>query len=247
VNLALRWYLIFLAVLPGGLPAFAEDPAALSAPPYLDGPASRDGIGRRYQGREIARVMGFQGSEWLNRVDRAREERPDLLVEALQLRPDMIIADVGAGSGYLTRRMATLVPRGRVYAVDIQPEMVKMLEALAGEPGLGHVVPVLATADNPQLPKASIDLAVLVDVYHELQYPVEVIRHLVAALKPGGRLVLVEYRGEDPAVAIKPLHKMTEAQVRRELAGFPLAWERTDERLPAQHVITFRKPDRQGA
>ena len=235
-------HFIAVVVVLSGLIACARVEAPQSRPAYIDGPASPDGTGRIYYGREIARVMGYAGAEWLDRSSRAREERPDLLVESLQLRSDMTVADVGAGSGYLTRLLAPLVPKGRVYAVDVQPEMVKMLRALARDPGLDHVVPVLATPDNPRLSANSVDVAVLVDVYHELFYPAEVIGHLIEALKPGGRLVLVEYRGEDPAVAIKTVHKMTEAQVRRELAGFPLVWERTDERLPVQHMIFFLRP-----
>jgi len=212
------------------------------APPlYREGVGSPDGIGKFYEGREIAAVMGFEGAPWLERPSRANEERPDLLVEELHLQPGMTVADIGAGSGYLSRRMAPLVRPGRVFAVDVQPEMVAMLTELSHRSGFNNLVPIQARADDVQLPPASVDLAVLVDVYHELSYPYEVMRSLVRALKPGGRVVLVEYRGEDPDVPIKGLHKMSEAQVRREMRMLPVIWERTSERLPMQHIIVFRK------
>ncbi len=216
--------------------ALADD-----APLYRSGPASDDGIGKFYQGREIAHVMGFGGAAWLERPTRKQEERPDWVVDELHLHPGMVVADIGAGSGYLSRLMAPLVAPGKVYAVDVQPDMVGLLKRLAAEPGLNNIVPVQGEAADPKLPADSVDEAVMVDVYHELEYPYEVVQNLVRALKPGGRLVFVEYRGEDPKVAILPLHKMTEAQVRKEMAVFPLLWERTSERLPVQHIIVFRK------
>lgn len=225
-----------------------RDPAAASggaaqAPIYGRGRASADGIGKTYQGREISAVMGWQGAAWLERDEREQEEGGSLLLQELALAPGMDVADVGAGTGYHARRMAPLVaPEGRVFAVDVQPQMVAMLEQAAAREGLENIVPVLATATNPGLADASIDLALLVDVYHELEFPHEVIAALTRALRPGGRLVLVEYRAEDPRVPIKPLHKMSQAQVRRELALHPLEWQRTGDRLPWQHVIVFRKP-----
>jgi ubiquinone/menaquinone biosynthesis C-methylase UbiE len=185
--------------------------------------------------------MGFDGAPWLDRVSREREERPDLLIEELHLEPTMTVADIGAGSGYLERRMAPLLPHGKIFAVDVQPEMVDLLKELAQQPQTRNVVPVLGTIDDVKLPANSVDLVLMVDVYHELAYPAEIMRSVVRALKPGGRLVLVEYRGEDPAVAIKPLHKMSVAQIRREMSAFPLVWQRSSERLPVQHIIFFRK------
>ena len=214
----------------------------IPAPPlYRQGSGSPDGIGKFYQGREIAAVMGFEGASWLERPSRANEERPDLLVEDLHLQPGMTLADIGAGSGYLSRRMAPLVQPGRVFAVDVQPQMVALLTELSHRPDLKNLVPIQGGADDVRLPPTSVDLAVLVDVYHELAYPYEVMRSLVQALKPGGQVVLVEYRGEDPAVPIKALHKMSEAQIRREMSVLPLVWVRTSERLPMQHIIVFRK------
>jgi SAM-dependent methyltransferase len=220
--------------------AIAENSVAM--PLYREGHGSPDGIGKFYQGREIAAVMGFEAASWLERPSRASEERPDLLVEELHLQSGMTAADIGAGSGYLSRRMAPIARPGRVFAVDVQPQMVALLTELSHKPEFQNLVPILADTDNVKLPTASIDLAVLVDVYHEMAYPYEVMRSLIRALKPGGRVVLVEYRGEDPAVPIKPLHKMSEAQIRREMSVLPLTWERTSERLPLQHIIVFRKP-----
>jgi ubiquinone/menaquinone biosynthesis C-methylase UbiE len=229
-----------LGILALPLPAaIAEN--SLEMPLYREGRGSPDGIGKFYQGREIAAVMGFEGAPWLERPSRASEERPDLLVEELHLQPGMSIADIGAGSGYLSRRMAPIVGPGRVFAVDVQPQMVALLTELSQKPELKNLVPILGETNDVKLPPASIDLAVLVDVYHELAYPYEVMRSLIRALKPGGSVVLVEYRGEDPAVPIKPLHKMSEAQIRREMSVLPLTWERTSERLPIQHIVVFRK------
>jgi precorrin-6B methylase 2 len=208
---------------------------------YRIGAASRDGIGKFYYGREIAQVMGYEGAGWLERPDRAAEERPDLLVGALALSAGMNVADVGAGSGYLSKRMAPLVAPGKVYAVDVQPQMVELLKQLSLQAGMLNVVAVSGSAGSANLQADSVDLAVMVDVYHELSQPQEIVQSVIASLKPGGRLVLVEYRGEDARVAIKPLHKMTVSQIRLEMRQFPLEFERSDERLPVQHIIIFKK------
>jgi SAM-dependent methyltransferase len=226
---------------PFVLPPSALAENAVAVLRYRVGSGSPDGIGKFYQGREIAAVMGFEGAPWLERPSRASEERPDLLVEELHLQPGMTIADIGAGSGYLSRRMVAIVAPGRVFAVDVQPQMVALLTELSQKPEFKNLVPIQGNTRDVKLPPASTDLAVLVDVYHELAYPYEVMSSLIRALKPGGRVVLVEYRGEDPTVPIKPLHKMSEAQVRREMSVLPLTWERTSERLPLQHIVIFRK------
>jgi len=222
-------------------PANAE--SSVATPLFRQGRGSPDGIGKFYQGREIAAVMGFEGATWLERPSRASEERPDLLVEELHLQPGMTVADIGAGSGYLSRRMAPIVQPGRIFAVDVQPQMVALLTELSQRPEFKNLVPIQGGTEDVKLPAASVDLAVLVDVYHELAYPYEVMRSLARALKPGGRIVLVEYRGEDPDVPIKALHKMSEAQIRREMSVLPLAWVRTSERLPMQHIVVFRKSE----
>ena len=222
------------------LAAVAHSQAAAPSP-YQTGAPSQDGIGKTYHHREIAQVMGFAGAGWLERPERQAEERPDLLLAALSLSKGMNIADIGAGSGYLSRRMAPLIAPGRLYAVDVQPEMIQMLEKLSAKPETVNVVPVLGSVDNVNLRSDSIDLAVMVDTYHELSQPHEIVQSLIAALKRGGRLVLVEYRGEDPQVPIKPLHKMTLAQIRLEMRQFPLTFALADERLPLQHIAVFIK------
>lgn len=211
-------------------------------PGYVTIPVSADGIGKRYMDREISAVMGWQGAAWLERDKREREERTDLLLDALALQPGMVVADIGAGTGYLSRRMAPLVmPGGKIIALDLQPEMVNMLQTGVNRSGLKQIEVKLSAVDNIKLPKNSIDMAIMVDVYHELAFPYEVMASIVQALKPRGRLVFVEYKAEDNRVPIKPLHKMSEAQIKREAGIFPLDWERTVSTLPWQHVVVFRK------
>jgi FkbM family methyltransferase len=160
----------------------------------------------------------------------------------LPLQPDSVVADIGAGTGYFSFPMAQRVPEGRVLAVDIQPEMLEIIAQRRAETGIDNVETVLGTVSDPGLPKAGVDLILLVDAYHEFSYPAEMGRAMAEALKPGGVLVLIEYRGEDPSVPIKPLHKMTEAQARREMAAVGLEWERTEDFLPQQHFMVFVKP-----
>ena len=194
-------------------------------------------------GRQIAHVMGWQGAAWLEREEREREERSDLLLRMLSLTPGMVVADVGAGTGYYARRIADAIgPTGRVYAIDVQPEMFAMLQSVAKQRGYGHITPLLGAANDVKLPAASVDVALMVDVYHELEFPYQVLASIVRAVKPGGRVVFVEYRAEDPRVPIKRLHKMSEAQLRREAEVHPLVWERTANDLPWQHVVIFRRP-----
>ena len=217
--------------------------AAFTASDYQNATPSADGIGKRYLGREIAQVMGWQGAAWLEREEREREERTDLLLSELALVPGMVVADVGAGTGYIARRIARQVgPTGVVHAVDVQPEMIRLLQAMAARERLPQMRPVLGDERAVPLPEASVDLAIMVDVYHELAYPREVLASLVRAMKPGGRVVFVEYRAEDPRVPIKPLHKMNEAQIRREAGASALVWERTATTLPWQHVVVFTTP-----
>ena len=211
---------------------------------YETGRKTRDGIGKYYFGREIAQVMGHQGASWLERPQREEEERTDLLLQELKLKPGDAVADVGAGSGYFSWRMAKVVgEKGKVYAVDIQQEFLDMLMGNMRRRGVGDIVkPVLGTVQDPKLPDGSCDLILLVDVYHEFDFPYEMTRAMIRALKPGGRLVFVEYRAEDPAVPIKPLHKMTVAQVKKELAIHrDVKFDEVIESLPRQHVIVFRK------
>jgi ubiquinone/menaquinone biosynthesis C-methylase UbiE len=164
------------------------------------------------------------------------------LLGELGLKPGMVVADVGAGSGYLSRRMAPLVaPGGRVIATDIQPEMLALLAEVAKDPRYANIQPLLGGLEDTRLPAGTVDLAIMVDVYHELEYPYEVLASIVRALKPGGRVAFVEYRGEDPAVPIKLLHKMTERQIRLEAEQHALTWESTSRGLPWQHLVIFRR------
>lgn len=229
----------FFALLITANITFAQQ--AIS-PGYVSTPASVDGIGKRYMDREISGVMGWQGAAWLERDKREIEERTDLLLDALALQPGMVVADIGAGSGYLSRRMAPLVmPGGKIIALDLQPEMVNILQTAVNRSGLKQIEVKQGSVDNIKLPRNSIDMAIMVDVYHELAYPYEVMVSILQALKPRGRLVFVEYKAEDIRVPIKPLHKMSEAQIKREAGVFPLDWERTVSTLPWQHVVVFRK------
>ena len=200
-----------------------------------------NGIGKFYLGREIAHVMGHQAADWLERPEREAEEKPDLLLEALKLKSGDIVADIGAGTGYYSWRMAkTVGDKGLVYAVDIQQEMLDLLASRMAERKITNVKGVLGTITDPKLPPRSVDLILMVDVYHEFDHPFEMIQSICQALKPGGRVVFVEFRSEDPKVPIKEVHKMSEVQVRKEMSVQPLEWVETITILPWQHVVVFR-------
>lgn len=203
----------------------------------------RDGTGVFYLEREIAHVMSHQGAAWLDRDEREREENTSRLIECLAFRAGEVVADIGAGTGYITEKIARQVgTNGLVYATDIQPEMLERLERRMRGLGLEQVRGLQGAVDDAKLPAGRIDTIVLVDVYHELEQPWEMTRSMIAGLKPGGRLVLVEYRAEDPKVPIKRLHKMTDAQIRKEMAVHPeLQHVETIGSLPWQHVVVFKK------
>lgn len=203
-----------------------------------------NGIGKFYMGREIAHVMGFAAAPWLERPEREREERTTEMIRALKLKPGMTVADIGAGSGVITLRMAAKVgPSGKVYAVDIQQEMLDLLADKLNRFDITNVNLVLATKTSPRLPPNSLDLAIMVDVYHELEFPYEAMLELSKCMKPGGRIVLVEFRLEDRDVPIKLLHKMSQAQAKKELGlpEFGLKWKETIGVLPWQHVLVFER------
>ena len=221
----------------------SETPAPASPALYRTGEATRDGTGVFHLGREIAQVMGHLGAGWLERPEREREERTTLLLSMLGLRPGMIVADIGAGSGYFTRRLASLVgPTGRVIATDIQPEMLEILARGLETENIENVEMVLGRVDDSGLGDERVDLILLVDVYHEFDHPWEMARSMRRALRPGGRVALVEYRANDPAVPIKPLHTMTAEQSRMEFeaAGFRLVETREDG-LPWQRLQLFER------
>lgn len=221
--------------------AASSSRAAEPASPYTTGPKTRDGIGKYYFGREIAHYMTHEGAPWLDRPERDQEERPDLVMAALALRPGDIVADVGCGTGYFSWRLAAAVgPRGKVYGQELQPEMLVQLATKMKERAVTNVIGVLGTINDPKLPEP-VDLVIMVDVYHEFSEPAAMMAAICRQLKPGGRIAFVEYRGEDRSVPIKPLHKMTEAQVRKEMSALPLEHVTTVRTLPRQHLIIFRK------
>lgn len=204
----------------------------------------RDGIGKFYMGREIAHVMGHQGAGWLERPERESEEKPDLLIESLKLQPGNSVADIGAGTGYFTRRMAKKVGEsGVVYAVDIQQEMLDLLSKKMANLKIANFKPILGAVKDPKLPANTLDLVLMVDVYHEFDYPFEMMEAICRSLKVGGRVAFAEYRLEDPTVPIKLLHKMSEAQVKKEASVHPLEWVETIRELPRQHITVFRKTE----
>jgi len=233
----LRWIVLVAAGVARAepLPIDAAIDTAVEIPPAPT----------HHMGREIAQTMHFTGAPWLVRESREREEDCRMLLEALEIQPGQTVCDLGCGNGFYTLELARRVgPRGTVWAVDVQPEMLRMVAVLAGAAQLTNIRPVLGTAIDPRLPAGRIDLVLCVDVYHEFSHPGPMLARIRESLSPGGRLVLAEFRGEDPAVPIKPLHKMTKAQVRAELepAGFVLA--REFDRLPWQHLMFFEaRPD----
>lgn len=200
-----------------------------------------DGIGKIYMGREIAQVMGHTGAMWLERPSREAEEQPSKIVNALELKPSDVVADIGAGTGYLTFLMAPTLTQGKVLAVDIQPEMLDIIDFFKEEKHINNVEPILATLSSPNLLQKSIDLAIMVDAYHEFEYPYEIMEGIVKALKPGGRVALVEYRKENPFILIKALHKMTQKQVKKEMQAVGLTWQQTKNLVPQQHLMLFTK------
>jgi precorrin-6B methylase 2 len=215
---------------------------AAESPGYVEAPERRTtGIGKFYMGREIAFVMGHRAAGWLNREERIEEEMPDKVVANMNLNPDHVVADIGAGSGYFSFRIAKLVPTGKVLAVDIQPEMLQIIEARKTDGNVTNIEGVKGEIDNPNLPANSIDAAIMVDAYHEFSHPFEMINGIVEALRPGGRIFLLEYRGEDASVPIRPLHKMTQEQVIKEMSVFGLQWTDTLNFLPWQHMMIFTK------
>ena len=206
---------------------------------YMFKKPSRDGIGKFYKGREISKVMGHFGAAWLERESRSVEENPKLAVKLLNLKKNMIVADFGAGTGYFTSHLAEQC--SLVFAVDIQPEMIELNKKNMKSKNLKNVQYILNTPKKTKLPINSVDLILLVDVYHELEFPFEVLNDMKKALKPNGLIVLLEFRAEDPRVPIKPLHKMSVSQISKEMNFIGLELFRNIQKLPRQHMLFFKQ------
>ena len=209
---------------------------------YVTGKASSDGIGKVFMGREISKVMGHPGIGWLERTEREREEAPSKALEMLKLAPDAVVADIGVGSGYYAFRLAPKVPKGKVIGVDIQPEMLEFLSARAKELKVANVEGRLGTVDGVGLAEGTIDAALMVDAYHEFSHPAEMLASIRRALRPKGRVYLLEFRAEDPEVPIKALHKMSVAQARKEFEACGFRFVESRPGLPWQHLLVFERP-----
>lgn len=201
----------------------------------------RDGTGKVYMGREISKIMNFMGMSWLERSTRSQEENTELAIKNLPITKNSVVADIGAGSGYYTFRIAKRVPEGLVYAVEIQDSAIDYLKKRSEELGFENVITVKGSEQSPELPENTIDLAIMVDVYHELLYPHEVLQAIKKSLKPDGKLLLIEYRAEDPAVFIKPLHKMSVEQVNKELKANGFKMVKNGQFMNIQHFLVFQK------
>ena len=200
-----------------------------------------NGINKWYMGRQIAQVMSHYGIDWLEREEREMEENTSLLLKNLAVKPGMVIADIGAGSGYHSALLSKMVGSGKVFAVDVEPEMIAYLNERINQEKLSRIVPVLSTEQKLYLPENTIDMMLLVDVYHEFSYPYEMALSMLAALKPGGKLVLVEFRSEDPTVPIKTIHKMSEVQAIKEFKAAGFIFDKNIDNLPWQHCMVFTK------
>ncbi|MEN8774388.1 MAG: class I SAM-dependent methyltransferase [Akkermansiaceae bacterium] len=209
---------------------------------YSEGQKTRDGIGKYFQGREIAYVMGHPAINWLERPEREEEEAPTKALDLIKMASGEVLADIGAGSGYYSLRIAMNYPTARVVSVDIQPEMIDFLKGRAEQLDISNISPHLGKIDDIGLPDESIDAALMIDAYHEFSHPYEMMKSIASALKSGGRVYLLEYREEDPDVPIKPLHKMSEEQAKKEMALVGLEWNETIDNLPWQHFMVFKKP-----
>ena len=199
------------------------------------------GTGKVYMGREIAAIMSATGGNWLDRDTRQEEENSTKILQYLQLKPTDVIADIGAGTGFYTFHMAPLVPQGKVYAVEVQDRFVEQLQDRKEKEETPHVEVVKGSPKSINLPEQSVDIALMVDVYHELEFPKEVLQDIHQTLKPDGRLILLEYKAEDPKVKIRALHKMSATQIKKELQASGFTLERRETDLPLQHVVVFKK------
>ncbi|WP_373523876.1 class I SAM-dependent methyltransferase, partial [Aquiflexum sp.] len=231
--------ILFFSFLLINCHAQYEQEAALDESVYSYKTPDRDGTGKVYMGREISQVMNFMGMSWLERSTRPQEENTELAIKNLPIDKKSVVADIGAGSGYYTFRIAKRVPEGLVYAVEIQDPAIKYLKEKSQELDFENVKTIKGTEKSPNLPENSIDLAIMVDVYHELLFPHEVLQEIKKSLKPNGKLLLIEYRGEDPKVRIKPLHKMTVDQVTKELSANGFKISQNGQFMNIQHFLVF--------
>ena len=238
--------LVYALLLPLTNCTFAETPAPTTRPAsdellYTPSKPGHDTIGKVYMGREISNVMGHLGADWLERPDREKEEAPAKAIELIGFKPTDVVADIGAGTGYFSFRMASKVPQGKVLAEDIEQAMLADIKTNAEKLGVKNVEGVLGTVEDPKLPDGGVDVVLMVDSYHEFDHPREMMLAIVKALKPGGRVIDIEYRGEDPRIEILPHHKMTEAQAIKEMSAVGLKHVKTFEDLPRQHLMVFQK------
>lgn len=231
---SLRFILLFFAIL---------QTATLTAQErYTLKPGDPNGISKWYMGRQIAQVMSHFGIDWLERQEREQEENTTQLLKNLAVQPGTVIADIGAGSGYHSTLLSKMVGNGKVYAVDVEREMIAYLNERIKREGKKNIIPVLSTEKTVSLPANSMDMMLLVDVYHEFSFPHEMALSMLEALKPGGKLVLVEFRAEDPNVPIKAIHKMSQQQAVKEFKAAGFSFEKNSSNLPWQHCLIFRKP-----
>jgi FkbM family methyltransferase len=232
---SLRFTLLFFAFLQAATLSAQERYTLKSGDP--------NGINKWYMGRQIAQVMSHFGIGWLEREEREQEEKTAQLMKNLAVQPGQVIADIGAGSGYHSSLLSKMVGNGKVYAVDVEPEMIAFLNERIRREGKKNIIPVLSTEKTVSLPANSMDMMLLVDVYHEFSFPYEMALSMLEALKPGGKLVLVEFRAEDPNVPIKTIHKMSERQAVKEFKAAGFTFEKKINNLPWQHCLIFRKPE----
>ena len=228
------FFILFFVGLQFAISGIAQDRYTIKS-------GDPNGINKWYMGRQIAQVMSHFGIDWLEREEREMEENTSQLLKNLAVKPGMVVADIGAGSGYHSTLLSKMVGNGKVYAVDIEPEMIAYLNERIKQEKLSRIVPVLSTEKNVALPENSVDIILLVDVYHEFSFPYEMALSMRSALKPGGKLVLVEFRTEDPTVPIKTIHKMSERQSVKELKAAGFIFEQNISTLPWQHCMVFTK------